>query len=48
MIDDGTCYDLTVQYFGQSVADSTSIIRSKLTPALFRPGGPPQAVPPAL
>ena len=25
MIDDGTCYDLTVQYFGQSVADSTSI-----------------------
>lgn len=25
MNDDGTCYDLTVQYFGQSVADSTSI-----------------------
>lgn len=25
MIDDGTCYDLTVKYFGQTVADSTSI-----------------------
>ena len=25
MIDDGTCYDLTVQFFGQSVADSVSI-----------------------
>ncbi|NCB62978.1 MAG: transporter substrate-binding domain-containing protein [Clostridia bacterium] len=25
MIEDGTCYDLTVKYFGQSVADSTSI-----------------------
>ena len=25
MIDDGTCYDLTVQFFGQSVADSISI-----------------------
>ena len=25
MIDDGTCYDLTVKYFGQTVADSTGI-----------------------
>ncbi len=25
MIDDGTCYDLTVKYFGQTVADSTSL-----------------------
>ena len=25
MIDDGFLYDLTVEYFGQSVADSTSI-----------------------
>lgn len=25
MIDDGTLYDLTVEYFGQAVADSTSI-----------------------
>lgn len=25
MISDGTCYDLTVKYFGQTVADSTSI-----------------------
>ena len=27
MIDDGTCYDLTVKYFGQTVADSTSIYK---------------------
>ncbi len=27
MIDDGTCYDLTVKYFGKTVADSTSIYR---------------------
>ena len=25
MIDDGTLYDLTVQYFGETVADSTSL-----------------------
>ena len=25
MIDDGTLYDLTVEYFGEAVADSTSI-----------------------
>mgnify|MGYP002572517235 FL=1 len=27
MIDDGTLYDLTVQYFGETVADSTSIYK---------------------
>lgn len=27
MIDDGTCYDLTVKYFGETVADSTSIYK---------------------
>lgn len=27
MITDGTCYDLTVKYFGQTVADSTSIYK---------------------
>ena len=25
MIDDGTCYDLTVKYFGQATADSVSL-----------------------
>lgn len=27
MIDDGTCYDLTVKYFGEAVADNTSIYK---------------------